>query len=88
MVPTELLAIQHYEHLKNLIERMENVECQPSIALLLGSTPTKQARMIRQVSKYYPIHSPLKYYLITYIVSHSTLETVDFRIFKVETRRW
>ncbi|XP_024024852.1 ATP-dependent DNA helicase homolog RECG, chloroplastic isoform X1 [Morus notabilis] len=48
MVPTELLAIQHYDHLNNLLESMEEVECKPSIALLTGSTPLKQSRMIRK----------------------------------------
>ncbi|KAL0000198.1 hypothetical protein SO802_019800 [Lithocarpus litseifolius] len=46
MVPSELLAIQHYEHLLNLLENMEEVECKPSVALLTGSTPSKQSRMI------------------------------------------
>lgn len=49
MVPTELLAIQHYEHLLGLIENMEEIENKPSVALLTGSTPSKQSRMIRQV---------------------------------------
>ncbi|XP_030949876.1 ATP-dependent DNA helicase homolog RECG, chloroplastic isoform X1 [Quercus lobata] len=48
MVPSELLAIQHYEHLLNLLEKMEEVECKPSVALLTGSTPSKQSRMIRE----------------------------------------
>jgi ATP-dependent DNA helicase RecG len=48
MVPTELLAIQHYEHLLNLIENLEDVKCKPSVALLTGSTPTKQSRIIRE----------------------------------------
>ncbi|KAJ4709762.1 ATP-dependent DNA helicase RecG [Melia azedarach] len=48
MVPTELLAIQHYEHLLNLIENMEEEGRKPSIALLTGSTPLKQSRMIRK----------------------------------------
>ncbi|XP_059649570.1 ATP-dependent DNA helicase homolog RECG, chloroplastic isoform X2 [Cornus florida] len=48
MVPTELLAIQHYEHLLNLLENVEDVQCKPSVALLTGSTPTKQSRLIRQ----------------------------------------
>ncbi|KAF3967368.1 hypothetical protein CMV_008633 [Castanea mollissima] len=48
MVPSELLAIQHYELLLNLLENMEEVECKPSIALLTGSTPLKQSRMIRE----------------------------------------
>ncbi|XP_056696617.1 ATP-dependent DNA helicase homolog RECG, chloroplastic isoform X3 [Spinacia oleracea] len=46
MVPTELLAIQHYEDLSNLLEKMESAH-KPSIALLTGSTSAKQARMIR-----------------------------------------
>ncbi|KAF4364599.1 hypothetical protein F8388_015290 [Cannabis sativa] len=48
MVPTELLAIQHYEHFNNLLESLEEVECKPSVALLTGSTPLKQSRMIRK----------------------------------------
>nr|XP_023910609.1 ATP-dependent DNA helicase homolog RECG, chloroplastic-like [Quercus suber] len=48
MVPSELLAIQHYEHLLNLLEKMEEVECKPSVVLLTGSTPSKQSRMIRE----------------------------------------
>ena len=50
MVPTELLAVQHYEHLKKLLETLEDVECKPSIALLTGSTPSKQSRMIQKAS--------------------------------------
>ncbi|XP_068332408.1 ATP-dependent DNA helicase homolog RECG, chloroplastic-like [Pyrus communis] len=46
MVPTELLAVQHYEHLNKLLENMEDVERKPSIALLTGSTPSKQSRII------------------------------------------
>ncbi|XP_048502084.1 ATP-dependent DNA helicase homolog RECG, chloroplastic isoform X2 [Beta vulgaris subsp. vulgaris] len=46
MVPTELLAVQHYEELSNLLENMESAS-KPSITLLTGSTPTKQAQMIR-----------------------------------------
>ncbi|XP_021674594.2 ATP-dependent DNA helicase homolog RECG, chloroplastic isoform X2 [Hevea brasiliensis] len=48
MVPTELLAVQHYEHLLNLLEAMEDDQSKPSIALLTGSTPLKQSRMIRK----------------------------------------
>ncbi|XP_050946585.1 ATP-dependent DNA helicase homolog RECG, chloroplastic isoform X2 [Cucumis melo] len=48
MVPTELLAIQHYEHLLGLLENMEGVENKPSVALLTGSTSSKQSRMIRE----------------------------------------
>lgn len=48
MVPTELLAVQHYEELSNLLENMESAS-KPSITLLTGSTPTKQAQMIRNV---------------------------------------
>ncbi|KAI9170378.1 hypothetical protein LWI28_027048 [Acer negundo] len=48
MVPTELLAIQHYEHLSNLLEKIEEDGCKPSIALLTGSTPLKQSRTIRK----------------------------------------
>ncbi|OMO60608.1 hypothetical protein CCACVL1_24017 [Corchorus capsularis] len=48
MVPTELLAIQHYEHFINLLENMDEVECKPTVALLTGSTPLKQSRLIRK----------------------------------------
>ncbi|KAI9387032.1 hypothetical protein POPTR_010G112500v4 [Populus trichocarpa] len=48
MVPTELLAIQHYEQLLNLLETMGEVQSKPSVALLTGSTPSKQSRMIRR----------------------------------------
>lgn len=50
MAPTELLAIQHYEQLRDLLEKMEGVSSKPTIGLLTGSTPTKQSRMIRQVT--------------------------------------
>uniref|UniRef100_A0A6N2MXL5 DNA 3'-5' helicase n=1 Tax=Salix viminalis TaxID=40686 RepID=A0A6N2MXL5_SALVM len=48
MVPTELLAIQHYEHLLNLLETMDEDQPKPSVALLTGSTPLKQSRIIRR----------------------------------------
>ncbi|KAK8526259.1 hypothetical protein V6N12_020737 [Hibiscus sabdariffa] len=48
MVPTELLAIQHYEHFVNLLEKMDVVGNKPSVALLTGSTPQKQSRLIRK----------------------------------------
>ncbi|XP_038707540.1 ATP-dependent DNA helicase homolog RECG, chloroplastic isoform X2 [Tripterygium wilfordii] len=47
MVPTELLAVQHYEHMLSLLENMDD-QTKPTIALLTGSTPSKQSRMIRQ----------------------------------------
>ncbi|XP_027360082.1 ATP-dependent DNA helicase homolog RECG, chloroplastic [Abrus precatorius] len=48
MVPTELLAIQHYEHLLNLLEKLDEFIGKPTVALLTGSTPLKQTRMIRK----------------------------------------
>ncbi|KAH1242342.1 ATP-dependent DNA helicase RECG, chloroplastic [Glycine max] len=48
MVPTELLAIQHYEHLLKLLENLDEVVFKPTVALLTGSTPLKQSRMIRK----------------------------------------
>lgn len=48
MVPTELLAVQHYEHILDLLENMETVPCKPTVALLTGSTSAKQSRLIRQ----------------------------------------
>ena len=50
MAPTELLAIQHYEQCRDLLENMEGVTSKPTIGLLTGSTPAKQSRMIRQAS--------------------------------------
>ncbi|XP_043693971.1 ATP-dependent DNA helicase homolog RECG, chloroplastic isoform X2 [Telopea speciosissima] len=47
MVPTELLAVQHYEHLMSLLENIED-QRKPSVALLTGSTPSKQSRLIRK----------------------------------------
>lgn len=49
MVPTELLAIQHFQHLHNLLENLGEVERIPTVALLTGSTPLKQSRLIRKV---------------------------------------
>ncbi|CAL9183689.1 unnamed protein product [Musa hybrid cultivar] len=46
MVPTELLAIQHYEHLLSLLENIGGTECTPSVALLTRSTSSKQSRMV------------------------------------------
>ena len=48
MVPTELLALQHYDQLTKLLDKMTGVECKPSISLLTGSTPSKQSRIIRE----------------------------------------
>ncbi|KAK6134147.1 hypothetical protein DH2020_032097 [Rehmannia glutinosa] len=48
MVPTELLAIQHYEHLLGLLDKIEETSEKPSVALLTGSTLTKQAQSIRK----------------------------------------
>ncbi|QHO53598.1 hypothetical protein HN51_022385 [Arachis hypogaea] len=48
MVPTELLAIQHYEHMLTLLENIHEGNCKPTVALLTGSTPLKQSRMIRK----------------------------------------
>ncbi|XP_031492225.1 ATP-dependent DNA helicase homolog RECG, chloroplastic isoform X2 [Nymphaea colorata] len=47
MVPTELLALQHYEHIVSLLENVEDT-CKPNVALLTGSTPSKQSRFILQ----------------------------------------
>ncbi|XP_028556779.1 ATP-dependent DNA helicase homolog RECG, chloroplastic isoform X3 [Dendrobium catenatum] len=46
MVPTELVSIQHYEHLSSLLENMKEDHCRLSIVLLTGSTPLKQSKMI------------------------------------------
>lgn len=42
MVPTELLAVQHYDHLLSLLENFSD-DWKPSVALLTGSTPSKQS---------------------------------------------
>lgn len=47
MVPTEVLAVQHYEHLTSLLEKFDGDECKPNIALLTGSTSTRESRIIR-----------------------------------------
>ncbi|KAL5211819.1 hypothetical protein ABZP36_022666 [Zizania latifolia] len=47
MVPTEILARQHYKHLTSLLEKFDGDECKPNIALLTGSTSTRESRIIR-----------------------------------------
>ncbi|XP_052144812.1 ATP-dependent DNA helicase homolog RECG, chloroplastic [Oryza glaberrima] len=47
MVPTEVLALQHYEHLTSLLEKFDGDECKPNIALLTGSTSARESRIIR-----------------------------------------
>ncbi|XP_027913584.1 ATP-dependent DNA helicase homolog RECG, chloroplastic isoform X2 [Vigna unguiculata] len=51
MVPTELLAIQHYDHLLKLLEKLDDGMCKPTVALLTGSTPLKQSRIIRKTGE-------------------------------------
>ncbi|CAD6249758.1 unnamed protein product [Miscanthus lutarioriparius] len=46
MVPTEVLAVQHYEHLTSLLEKFDGDE-KPNIAMLTGSTSTRESRIIR-----------------------------------------
>lgn len=65
MVPTELLAIQHYEQMQNLLSNMEAAECKLSVALLTGSTSTKESRLIRQVRN---LKAALQLFLITWFV--------------------
>ncbi|KAL9661908.1 hypothetical protein QQ045_026736 [Rhodiola kirilowii] len=48
MVPTESLAVQNYERFLELLENMDTDDTKPYVALLTGSTPTRQARLIRQ----------------------------------------
>uniref|UniRef100_A0A0D9VK38 DNA helicase n=1 Tax=Leersia perrieri TaxID=77586 RepID=A0A0D9VK38_9ORYZ len=50
MVPTEVLALQHYQHLTSLLEKFDGDECKPNIALLTGSTSTRESRIIRNAS--------------------------------------
>lgn len=47
MVPTELLATQHYENIISMLERI-NKDDRPSVAFLTGSTPLKETRLIRK----------------------------------------
>lgn len=47
MVPTELLAIQHYENIISILERI-NRDDRPTVAFLSGSTPIREARLIRK----------------------------------------
>ncbi|PUZ77313.1 hypothetical protein GQ55_1G360800 [Panicum hallii var. hallii] len=46
MVPTEVLAVQHYEHLTSLLNKFDGDD-KPNIALLTGSTSTRESRIIR-----------------------------------------
>ncbi|KAJ4771107.1 ATP-dependent DNA helicase RecG [Rhynchospora pubera] len=48
MVPTELLAIQHYQELNSLLELLDSGTegFKPTIALLTGSTSTRERRII------------------------------------------
>lgn len=79
MVPTELLALQHYENLLNLLEKLEDKHCKPSIALLTGSTPWREAKIIRQARNfqkilYFLFYNITTYYLFWLIVRASNLE--------------
>ncbi|KAL4195738.1 hypothetical protein AMTRI_Chr04g242560 [Amborella trichopoda] len=47
MVPTELLALQHYEHILSLLQNIDE-QSRPSVALLTRSVPSKQSRIIRK----------------------------------------
>lgn len=46
MVPTELLAMQHHGNIISILERI-NKDDRPSVAVLTGSTPLKEARLIQ-----------------------------------------
>lgn len=47
MVPTELLAMQHYENIISMLERI-NRDDRPTVAFLSGSTPLRETRLIRK----------------------------------------
>jgi ATP-dependent DNA helicase RecG len=51
MVPSELLAIQHYQDLNSLFEHLNLGDngIKPKLALLTGSTSKKESRLILQV---------------------------------------
>jgi hypothetical protein len=68
MVPTEVLAVQHYEHLTSLLNKFDGDD-KPNIALLTGSTSTRESRIIRNACcSPYSFHSSsiciLKYIFI------------------------
>ncbi|CAO2040963.1 unnamed protein product [Urochloa humidicola] len=46
MVPTEVLAVQHYEHLTSLLDKFDGDD-KPNVVLLTGSTSTRESRIIR-----------------------------------------
>ena len=67
MVPTEILAVQHYQHLTSLLDKIDGDECKPNIALLTGSTSTRESRMIRNVSCYYLVLTLFKLPLCSHL---------------------
>ena len=63
MVPTEVLALQHYEHLTSFLDKFDGDD-KPNIALLTGSTSTRESRIIRNAScSPYSFHSSSIYIL-------------------------
>jgi len=63
MVPTEVLAVQHYGHLTSLLDKFDGDD-KPNIALLTGSTSTRESRIIRNAScSPYSFHSSSIYIL-------------------------
>ena len=90
MVPTELLAVQHYEHLNKLLENMEDVERKPSIALLTGSTPSKQSRIILEAWINVQFFCFVKYNVsrILVIGSDTNIDIVCIRVSGLEKYQW
>ncbi|CAN0871667.1 ATP-dependent DNA helicase homolog RECG, chloroplastic [Linum grandiflorum] len=85
MVPTELLAIQHYEHLLHLLEFLEE-KSRPSVALLCGSTPMKQSRIIRKACLFpWSLFSDLQTGAISMVIGTHTLisENIDFSSLRI-----
>jgi len=88
MVPTELLAIQHYQHLLNLLENMEEVVRKPSVALLTGSTPSKQSRIIREACVIFLSFSLSLFFLFFFCWRFPSLRLWVGRVFKLEISHW
>jgi hypothetical protein len=87
MVPTELLAIQHYHHLLNLLENMEEVEHKPSVALLTGSTPSKQSRIIREACIIFYLFC-IFYFILFVFWRFPSLRLGVGRVSKLEISHW
>jgi len=90
MVPTELLAVQHYDHLLSLLENFEDDSCKPSVALLTGSTPSKQIRLILKACTHrwaFTFLNLMFYKFYPYLLFNPYVLLVN-RVFKREKLQW